>query len=326
VKRILVIRIDFLGDLVCTTPLMHAIKRRWPDAEIHALVNRYNAAVLERNPDVNQVHTYVYSKQLDRNPRPGRVNAVLDRLRLIWRLRKLRFDMIVVPNGGVNKNSIQFARQLGVADVRRHTAATEFDDRVAEHRKRRPMRHEALSGFHLLPEIGAVDAAQLKLSVYPDPPLKARWDAALGVKQRLRIGLFTSNGSAARRWPLAHWIALSEWLDGQAETVMFCSPAEFEERRRTSTSRWVSTPTTSDLIAAMSSLDLVVSADSAPVHLGAALGIPVVALFEARPEKFLRWYPLGVAHRVVHVGEHVETIPVAMVRQAVTELLTAVPV
>jgi ADP-heptose:LPS heptosyltransferase len=119
---------------------------------------------------------------------------------------------------------------------------------------------------------------------------------------------------------------LSEWLDGQAETVMFCSPAEFEERRRTSTSRWVSTPTTSDLIAAMSSLDLVVSADSAPVHLGAALGIPVVALVEARPEKFLRWYPLGVAHRVVHVGEHVETIPVAMVRQAVTELLTAVPV
>jgi ADP-heptose:LPS heptosyltransferase len=75
----------------------------------------------------------------------------------------------------------------------------------------------------------------------------------------------------------------------------------------------------------MSSLDLVVSADSAPVHLGAALGIPVVAMFEARPEKFLRWYPLGVAHRVVHAGDRVETIPVAMVKQAIAELLPPVP-
>jgi hypothetical protein len=48
-------------------------------------------------------------------------------------------------------------------------------------------------------------------------------------------------------------------------------------------------------------------------------------MFEARPEKFLRWYPLGVAHRVVHAGERVETIPVAMVRQAIAELLPAVP-
>ena len=286
-KRILVIRIDFLGDLVCTTPLLHAIKRRWPEAEVHALVNRYNAAVLEGNPDVSEVHTYVYSKQLDRNLRPGRVHALLDRLRLIWRLRKRRFDMIVVPNGGMNKNSIQFARQLGVADVRWHTAATEFDDRIVEHLERRPMRHEALSGFDLLPELGKADAEQLKPNVYPDSRLTVRWDVALGVKRQTRIGLFTSNGSAARRWPLEHWMALSEVLEGQAETLMFCSPDEFQARRGASSlpTRWLSTPTTRELIAAMSSLDLVVSTDSAPVHLGAALDIPVVALFEATPTR-----------------------------------------
>lgn len=70
-------RIDFLGDMVCTTALLHALKQRWPAAEIHVLANKYNQSVLARNPDVSVVHTYVYSKQCERNQRPGRLMALL---------------------------------------------------------------------------------------------------------------------------------------------------------------------------------------------------------------------------------------------------------
>ena len=53
------------------------------------------------------------------------------------------------------------------------------------------------------------------------------------------------------------------------------------------------------MIAATSCMDLVVSADSVPVHLSSALNIPVIALFENRPEKYLRWYPISVKYKLL---------------------------
>lgn len=46
----------------------------------------------------------------------------------------------------------------------------------------RPIRHEALSGFALMPELGRVDIETLKLHVYPEPQLQAKWQADLGEK------------------------------------------------------------------------------------------------------------------------------------------------
>ena len=60
--RILVIRRDNIGDLVCTTPLIFALRERFPRAHIAALVNTYNEAVLERNPAVDAVYAYEKGK------------------------------------------------------------------------------------------------------------------------------------------------------------------------------------------------------------------------------------------------------------------------
>ena len=322
-KRILVIRIDFLGDMVCTTPLLRALKRKWPAAEIHVLANKANRAILDANPDVSAVHTYVYSKQCERNERPGVLAALIDRLALIWRLRRLRFDMLIVPNGGMHKNSIQFARQLRVRDCRWHDAETEFDDRKLEHRASRPMQHEALSGFRLMPELASVEADALKPYVYPDAALQAKWQAALGPSTRARVGLFVSNKAEQRRWPEENWLRLAHALEGRAELVIFRDPIDrrVSERLAASGARVIEPPTVPDLIAAMSLLDVVVSADSAPVHLAAALDLRAVAFFEDRPEKFLRWYPLGIAHVLLRAGPRVDAISPDDAAGAVLELL-----
>lgn len=311
--------------MLCTTPLLRAMRQRWPGADIHVLANRYNASVLAGNPDVACVHTYVYSKQFERNPRPGLWHALRDRIELLGRLRRLRFDLLLIPNGGMHKNSIAFARQLGVADRRWHTAASQFDDRVAAHAATRSQRHEALSGFALLPELGAVAADSLRLYAYPEPGLQALWRAKLGAPTRPRVGLFISNKADQRRWPWAHWQTLAARLAAQAEVLLFFDPAEppTDEQRAATSATWISTPTVAELIAAMSLLDQVVATDSLPVHLGAALQIPVVALFEARPEKYLRWYPLGVAHATLHAGPSVDSIATDAVEVAVRSLTPA---
>ena len=56
--KILVIRHDNIGDLIVTTPLFRALRERFPDARIDALVNSYNRPVLDHNPDLSQIHVY----------------------------------------------------------------------------------------------------------------------------------------------------------------------------------------------------------------------------------------------------------------------------
>src|SRR5260221_14123407 len=60
--KILVIRRDNIGDLILTTPLIHALRRRFPKAWIGALVNSYNARVLEGNADLDEVFIYTKAK------------------------------------------------------------------------------------------------------------------------------------------------------------------------------------------------------------------------------------------------------------------------
>jgi len=108
--RILVIRRDNIGDLVCTTPLFAALRARYPHAQIAALVNSYNAAVLEGNPDIDAVH--VYTKLKHRLPGESRLRIVLGRLRMLARLRSEPFDFVVLAKAGFDRQGVGFARQL----------------------------------------------------------------------------------------------------------------------------------------------------------------------------------------------------------------------
>src|SRR5438309_10821439 len=91
--RILVIRRDNIGDLVCTTPLLFALRERFPRAHIAALVNTYNEAVLARNPAVDAV--YAYEKGKHRGEGRSVLSVYVDRLRLIMKLRKERFNYAI---------------------------------------------------------------------------------------------------------------------------------------------------------------------------------------------------------------------------------------
>ena len=64
--KFLVIRRDNIGDLVCTTPLIHALRIAYPKAQLCVLVNSYNRPVVENHPDIDTV--YAYTKAKHREP------------------------------------------------------------------------------------------------------------------------------------------------------------------------------------------------------------------------------------------------------------------
>ena len=91
---ILVIRRDNIGDLVCTTPALNALRRHFPKARICVLVNTYNRTVLERNPDVDAV--YVYEKAKHRTAGTSLWRVYWNTLRLILKLQRERFDYVLL--------------------------------------------------------------------------------------------------------------------------------------------------------------------------------------------------------------------------------------
>lgn len=322
-RKILIIRIDFLGDMICTTALIQAIKNKWPDSEVHVLANKYNAAALDDNPNISHVHTYVYSKNSERNIEPGKLKAILNRVILILKLRKIKFDLGIIPNGGMNKNSIQFIRQLNIPDTRWHTSETEFDDRNGEHIANRPLIHECLSGFRLLPEIDNPIIDELKLAVYPNKDLYNKWAETLKNNINPKIGLFISNKSPDRKWDLEKWLNLIKIINNKADFFIFHDPKDKIEKKcfLGLSATVINTENVSDMIAATSCMDLVVSADSAPIHLASALNIPVIALFENRPEKYLRWYPIGIEYKLLKNKRNVNDIEVSAVADSVKYFL-----
>lgn len=326
VNKILVIRIDFLSDMVCTTPLLHALRRRWPEAEIHVLANKYNAPVLNNNSDVDEIHYYACSKNYQNNTRPGFFNVLIDRLRLIITLRRLKFDLLIIPNGSVSRSAIRFAKLLSVPDCRWHNADTGIDERMQSHAEDSSIEHEAFSGFNLLPELAKPDPDQLRLRVYPRTDIITLWRRRLRNNSKPKIGFFVSNNSASRRWSWDKWQELTEKLSETYEIVFFVSPLDhfsFSWMNGDDVQR-ISTETVADLMAAMTHLNLIVSADSAPIHFASALQVPAVALFESRPERYQRWYPLGVKHILLHKGKRVEDISVEAVSSAVEELASKI--
>ena len=105
-RRILVIRRDNIGDLLCTTPLLSALRSKWPDAWIGVLANRYNAPILEGNPDINAF--FAYEKAKHREEGKSRLSVWFTTARLLWRLRRMKLDWVLCASPGARR----FARLL----------------------------------------------------------------------------------------------------------------------------------------------------------------------------------------------------------------------
>ena len=61
-KRILVTRLRFIGDIVLTTPVLRAVKAACPGAFLAYLGDRHAVALLERNPCVDEIIGYDFSR------------------------------------------------------------------------------------------------------------------------------------------------------------------------------------------------------------------------------------------------------------------------
>jgi len=310
-----VIRRDNIGDLVCTTPLIAALRERYPQGHIAALVNTYNRAVLAGNPTVDAV--YAYEKGKHRGKVRSLFSVYADRFRLIVALRRQRFDYAIVATPGFAPRSLRLARLVGARHVLGYTEPGEAHPRldIALPYDRRTKEHEVEQVFGLLKALG-VKGSPPSTRVFPDPEERRELEQALS---RLRrggpvIGVHISARKQSQRWSADNFAALIRsiarrhgvrilllWAPGEADNPEH--PGDDGRAREVVKScaevAMLPWPTEglSRLIAALSLCDCVVCANGGAMHLAAALGKPILCFFGDSPPE--RWRPWKTPHELL---------------------------
>ncbi len=292
--RILIIRRDNIGDLACTTPLLEGLRAQLPGAWLGALVTTYNAQVLAGNPVLDEV--FVYEKLKHRSG--GLLSHLRSRLGQVSRLRDRKLDCVLVPAPA--PQSLKMARSLKPARV--IAAPMAFPARL----------HEVERTFDLGRALG-IAGKPGPMRVIPDSGKRAELQQAIGAGPFVAVHI--SARRPAQRWPLERYAALLARLSGQGRVMLLWAPGAKDNPRHPGDDEAarqllgmadlvnhpavvpVATPDLKTLIAALSLAECVVCPDGGAMHLAAALGKPVVALFGDSPVE--RWRPWGVPHRVV---------------------------
>ena len=306
-RRALVIKLRHHGDVLLAAPVFAALKALKPDIEIDALIYKDSLELLSLNPDIARIHV------IDRSERHR--NAALQAAsawRLLHALRARRYDLVVHltehPRGAWLARLLRpryavarrypgrrgrwwrgsFSHLYDVPARQRHTVETHLD---------------ALRRLGLV--IPAARPVRLVAGAAAERNVEDRL-ARLGLAPGGFLVVHPTSRWLFKCWPKTHMAQLLDRLAAQGHRLVITAGPGDEERR------WIADLLTltkqplidmsgqlslKELAALIGRARLFLGVDSAPMHMAAAMGTPVVAFFG--PSGDIEWAPWQVPSRVL---------------------------
>ncbi len=304
-RRILLLRLERIGDLLMSASAIASVRTHAPGATIDLVVGSWNRAIADRLPGIDRVET------LDA-PWLARGSAAAGIGRLVstaWSWRRRDYDLAINFEGDVRSHALVALggarRRVGFAMAGGGPLLTD----VVEHR---PDRHTADNAAALVaaafPE--AASAAGSTPGFRLDVPEAARRAARelLGPHARYLV-VHASGGRAIKQWDLDRFAAAATAIarDLGAAVVLSGTPGDAPLTGQDRAALPPDVPVVDltgrpDLLVLAAVLEgarLVLTGDTGPMHLAAAVGAPVIAVFG--PSMPVRYAPRDTPHRVVRV-------------------------
>ncbi|MBA2393778.1 MAG: lipopolysaccharide heptosyltransferase II [Ktedonobacteraceae bacterium] len=292
-KRILVIRLDLIGDLVLSLTVVHLLKRTYPDAQIDLVALPSSAKIAASDPALSEI--IAYDPNIWRRPqallRPKNWQA-------LWALRKRlhaqHYDLAVSVFGN-------WAAVLAVVSgaVRRVGFAGEsypgfLTDSVPGRHWEDPgiLLHEVDYCLQLAQKAGTtISPADRIPHLAVDPQARQEIEQLLlqeGVQpgQKLIACHVSSNNGQAKRWPVPYWATLIDRLIGEdgASVVLTGAPNDLPlielilHRTHERPINLAGKTSLIQLAALLQRADMLITGDSGPMHIAAAVDAPLIAI------------------------------------------------
>jgi len=301
-KRILVIKLRAIGDVVMATPVLENLRSAFPSAKIDFLTEKFCAPIVKGHPAINEVI------ELDRNhlrklPFAKRLAATLVQLRDLRRRRyDLVFDLFGNPRTAIMTLATGAPQRVGFRfRVRRHAYNIVVTPRGN-------LVHEVEFNLDALRALN-IPIISRTLVVPLDHGKEAIADnfwIENHLTDKTVIGLNASGGWYTKRWLLDRFAALGDEITEKLDVavVLIWGPGELDDARSITAKmrhKALLIPQ-SDLILLSSflrRLTVLVSNDSGPLHIAAAVGTPVVGIYgPTRPDLQGPW---GEGHQIVRL-------------------------
>ncbi len=296
-SRILITRLSAIGDCLATIPLAVDIKRRWPASNITWLVDCAASTLLETHPAIDQV-VRIPKKWL-KQPK-------------LWRdlradLQERKFDIAFDPQGLTKSALLGWLSGAKVRVGFDRSHSREIAPWLYTHRVHRSLRHMVDTYRQLLDPWHDVTAGsgEFHMPEYSEAAAKVSRDLERLGLTRDWCCLNVGAGWPTKLWPPSRFAEVGQALArhyGLRSVVMWSGAAELHAAEQVVHGLGCSgvlAPETNlrELAEWLRRARLIVSSDTGPAHLAAALGTPSVVLFG--PTWGDECGPYGKRHRVV---------------------------
>lgn len=275
-KKILMIKLGALGDLILAIPSFRMIRKRFPAAKISVLVDRKLASLVAQSPYIDEVIP-VDRKKLSHLP---------SLLKLARRIRREAFDISVDLQNSKWTHLLAF---LGGVCERYAFSRGPFQFLInrPDHTYQTadsPVKHQ----FRILSKLGVREFDE-NLELWSDPASEARvktlLPAEINGSRRIGFVIGSSPKWPTKRWPVENFLELSRKLVREMKCQIILlgsendgvSAAAFEKEEGVTS--LIGKTSLTDLVPLIRELDVLVTGDTAPLHIAAAVQTPVVALF-----------------------------------------------
>jgi ADP-heptose:LPS heptosyltransferase len=312
-RNILAIRLDNLGDVLLATPALHAIKTSLPGARLTLLTSAVGAQVAGLNPDLDDVIVYAapWMDPWQRLPQDSQREQ-----HIIEYIRRQHFDGAIIFTS-YHQSPLPAAYLCYLADIPLRLASS-IDGPgsllTTRHKHPERMMHEVERGLDLVGAIGlSTDYLNLVLKV-PGQASEEIFDllSAYGIDpQHPLVVVHPGCSMPARTYPWEMYAQVVDLLIERLDAVVMLTgsneESELVERvlgrvrvdHRSSVHSVAGALPFPSFCALIEAADLTITNNTGPMHISAALGTPVIALFALTnpPEQ---WKPWRVPHRLLY--------------------------
>lgn len=299
-RKILVLAIRAIGDMVLITPVIRALKERYPEASLSVVTEAFAADVFDGNPRIGEV---IPIDRWSLRGVPWYRKVAID---LAWlrRIREGRFDAVVDLFCGPRSAQMAFfsGAPLRVAEGVRGRRSFYTQTVAVEH-----------AGTHLVEQKMQIVRALTGEVPTPPPEIFLSDAERRAAEERMRaasggaapvVGLFPGAGWFHKQWPAEHFAELADRLAGRGFRVAVIGGPRDAEACNRVVGKALTRPAVlsgiarlRETIALIDRMSLFVSNDTGPMHIAAGLGVPTVGLFG--PSDIAKYRPWGEHTRFV---------------------------
>lgn len=289
-KKILIVQTAFLGDVILTLPMLQSIKKNFPDSSIDFLCIPGTAGVLKNNPYLSEV--VMYDK---------RNSGIKGFAKLVRKLKSKKYDFLISPHRSYRTSVISYLSSAGQTISFQNSSLNFLYDVITNYDG---SVHEIKRNLNLLKAIGIEENEIVRPELFPGEGDKEKAESFFKGKnissQDKIIAIAPGSVWFTKRFPAEKFVKVCDLLNDDLHKIILIGGhadrfvSEFILKNSLNKNIIDATGNFSILESAelIRRSDLLITNDSAPLHIANAVGTKVIAIFGATIPQF-GFYPFG---------------------------------